>query len=151
MRTLQFVFLDSVSSKSKTVLVESNVFVCVFARCVVSNQHAYQWPGTFGSKLPHQGSVQGSLYTVSFWRQNKNSRWDWQIIVTISVLLFLSSQHQHPWSYTNIALLINLMAIVFQSLLHYELLFLSLYITKQPPCHPWWWVWTTLAWPLTSP
>lgn len=83
--------LKIIHIKKRTVFVESGVFVCIFARCVVSDQHANQWAGTFGGKLPNQGSIQGSVCGVSFWRQNKKSRWDWQIIVSISGLLFLSS------------------------------------------------------------
>lgn len=79
--------LNIIHIKKKQFFVESGVFVCIFARCIVSDQHAHQWAGTFSGKLPHQGSIQGSVCGVSFCRQNKKSRWDWQIIVLLDTLL----------------------------------------------------------------
>lgn len=34
------------------------IYVCVFfSRCFVSYEHAHQWAGTFGGKLPYQSSL----------------------------------------------------------------------------------------------
>lgn len=51
------------------------VFFSCFCRGAVPNQHAYQWAGAFGGQLPHQGSFQGSVCRVSFWRPSWWAHW----------------------------------------------------------------------------